>query len=316
MTFLASHWLWLLLGVAALAVIYVVQARRRTSYAVRFANLPLLASVAPRGPGWRRHLPALAFVFALLAAVVALARPARDEQVPRERATVVMALDVSLSMRAEDVEPDRITAAQAAARDFVELLPDTLNLGLVTFAGTANVAVAPTQEHEQVTDALESLTLSPSTAIGEAVFTSLEAIRAMPGSAAGDDPPPARIVLLSDGSTTSGRSNESAAAAAAEAGVPVSTIAFGTDEGEVVVQGQRISVPADRDALQALAEATDGTFFSAVSGDELDDVYRDLGSSIGFQTEQRELTTWFLGLAIAGLFASAAMSLRWFARLP
>ncbi|MEA2931939.1 MAG: Ca-activated chloride channel [Actinomycetota bacterium] len=315
MSFLSGYRLWLLLGLVGLVVAYVLLQGRRKRYAVRFTNLALLDTVAPRRPGWRRHVPATAFLLALGLMVTAFAQPARSVKVPRERATIVMAVDVSLSMEATDIEPTRIVAAQAAASDFVDLVPSRLNLGLVVFSGVAQVMVSPTTDHELVKRNLENLVLGPRTAIGEAVFASLAAIASVP-TAPGQTPPPARIVLMSDGETTVGRSNDVAAAAAVEANVPVSTIAFGTDNGFVSVEGRNIPVPVNREALRALADATHGSAFEAASAKELRQVYEDIGSSVGYRTEKREITSWFVGLGLFFALAAAASSLVWFSRLP
>ncbi|MDP8937448.1 MAG: VWA domain-containing protein [Actinomycetota bacterium] len=315
MSFLAPSRLWLFVALVGLVAAYVVMQARRTQYAVRFTNLALLDVVAPTRPGWRRHLPAIAFLLALAALLTAFARPARPVQVPRERATIVMAVDVSLSMEATDVDPDRITAAKEAATSFVDLVPDRLNLGLVAFSGTAQVLVSPTTDHDLVKRSLRTMQLGPRTAIGEAVFAALGSIASMP-IAPGQAPAPARIVLMSDGETTVGRSNDQAARAAADARVPVSTIAFGTDAGFVVVEGRDIPVPVNRDALARLAEGTGGSAFEAGSARELRRVYADIGSSIGYRTEQREVTSWFVGLALLFAMAAAAGSLVWFSRLP
>ena len=315
MSFLAASRLWLFVALAGLVVAYVVMQNRRKKYAVRFTNLALLDVVAPTRPGWRRHLPAIAFLLSLAGLLTAFARPARPVQVPRERATIVMAVDVSLSMEASDVEPDRITAARDAASSFVDLVPDRLNLGLVAFSGTAQVLVSPTTDHELVKRTLRTMQLGPRTAIGEAVFAALGSIATVPTSA-GQPPAPARIVLMSDGETTVGRSNDQAARAAVDAQVPISTIAFGTDAGFVVVEGRNIPVPVNRDALARLAESTGGGAFEAGTARELRRVYADIGSSIGYRTEKREVTSWFVGLALLFAMAAAAGSLVWFSRLP
>lgn len=317
MTFLAGDRLWLLGAVAALVVVYVVlQVRRRTTYAVRFTNLALLDVVAPKRPGWRRHVAAGALLVGLAAVVVALAKPAQDVEVPRERATVVLAVDVSLSMQASDVLPSRLDAAKVAAADFLDSVPATINVGLVQFAGSANVIVPPTTEHDDVRRAVADLALAEGTAIGEAIFASLDALATVPEA---DDPAesvPASIIVISDGETTVGRPNEEGVAAAAEADVPVSTIAFGTDDGLIFVEGEAIPVPPDLDAMAAIAEDTGGVFFQAEDGGELSAAYEDLGSSIGFETEQREVTEWFIAAALAALLVAGALSLLWFARLP
>ncbi|HWC10495.1 MAG TPA: VWA domain-containing protein, partial [Acidimicrobiales bacterium] len=213
MTFLSGGRLWLLLGVAALAAAYVLVQRTRQAYAVRFTNLELLRSVAPRRPGWRRHLPAAAFLLALATLVTAFAQPTRPTRVPRERATIVMAIDVSLSMQATDVEPTRLRAAKAAAQTFVDLVPPRLNVGLVSFSGTAQVLVSPTTDRDLLKTSIANLQLGPATAIGEAIYASLGSIASVQGEP-GQAPPPARIVLMSDGETTVGRPNELASRAA------------------------------------------------------------------------------------------------------
>ena len=315
MSFLAPERLWLLVAVAGLLAAYVLLQRRRPTYAVRFSELDLLASLVPRSAAWLRHVPAGLLLLSLVALTAAFARPEADVEVPRERATIVIALDTSVSMEATDVAPDRIGAARESAAAFIGELPETFNVGLVSFSGTASVVVPPTQDHALVVSAVRGLELGPSTAIGEAVFASLDAIRTVPGEP-GQEAPPAAVVLLSDGTNTVGREVPLAAEAAAEAGVPVSTIAYGTPEGTVLVQGQQIPVPVDRPALERLADATGGTAFTARSGEELAAVYEDIGSSVGTTTERREVTAAVTGLALALGVAAAVASLLWGARLP
>ncbi|MBA2436906.1 MAG: VWA domain-containing protein [Acidimicrobiia bacterium] len=316
MSFLAANRLLLLIVVALVAAAYVVlQVRGRQRYAVRFTNLALLTSVAPKRPGWRRHVPAALLVASLVGMVVSLARPARAELVPRERATIILAIDVSISMDATDVRPSRLTSAKAAATSFTEVLPDSINLGLVAFAGSARVVVPPTTERVPVTEAIDRLELAESTAIGDAILTSLEAIESVPEAVDGQ-PVPAHILLLSDGETQVGTPNELAVEAARQAEVPVTTIAFGTPEGIITYQGQTIPVAVDETALAAIAEATGGSFFEAATTEELTSVYQDIGSSIGFETEQREVGSWFTGAAFAFALLAAGTSLVWFSRIP
>lgn len=336
--FLAPGRLWLLLGVAALGVAYVVMQRRSGRYAVRFTNLALLDSVAPSRPGWRRHLPAALMLLALAGMVGAFAKPAADRRVPRERATIIVAIDTSLSMDATDVAPSRLAAAQMAAKEFVDLLPERLNVGLVTFNGIARVAVPPTQNREELHAAIDQLRLGERTAIGEAIYASLDAIgvetsdptRLPDGTSVqppddegatddgGEEEVPARIVLMSDGSTTVGRPDAQAAAAAKRAGVEVSTIAFGTPEGVIEIEGQPgpISVAVNPEALAAIANATDGTAFTAATGEELREVYADIGSSIGYTTELKDISGTFVGASLVLLFGAAVLSQLWFSRLP
>jgi Ca-activated chloride channel homolog len=313
--FLEPWWLLALLPVLAIAAAYVWRQYRRRAYAVRFTNVELLSTLAPKGLGWRRHAAAAAFLISLLALATAMARPAVDTEQPLERATIMLAIDVSLSMQADDVAPNRIQAAQEAAKKFVDELPATFNVGLVAFAKSANVLVSPTKDRPAVTQAIDGLTLAEATATGEAVFTCLEAIRSVPADGA-QGVPPARIVLLSDGYRTSGRSVEEAAAAASAANVPVSTIAFGTDAGQVEIAGQVQRVPVDRFALAQLAETTSGFFYEAASVAELKQVYEDMGSSIGFRVEPREVTQWYAGFALLFALCAGAMSLLWTSRLP
>ncbi|GAB2690063.1 VWA domain-containing protein [Thalassiella azotivora] len=315
--FVAPERLWLLLAVPLLAGLYAWSQRRRRGYAVRFTNLALLGQVAPRRPGWRRHVVAVGLLVTVAVMVVTFARPAGEVRVPRERATIVLAVDVSLSMAAEDVEPTRLDAAQAAATEFVRSLPPRLNVGLVSFAGTASVLVPPTTDRARVEQAVDQLRLAEYTAIGEGVFTALEAVQQVPvDPAAPDEEVPARIVLLSDGETTVGRSNESAAAAAREAGVPVSAIAFGTPDGVVELEGQLEPVPVGEEDLRAIADATGGRFYQAETAGELRDVYADIGSSVGYETVLEEVTGRWAGLGLLSLLLTAAGSLVWFGRLP
>jgi Ca-activated chloride channel family protein len=218
-------------------------------------------------------------------------------------------------MEATDVEPNRLIAAQEAAKSFVDLVPSRLNLGLVAFSGVAQVLVSPTTDHSLLKRSIDNLQLGPRTAVGEAIFASLGSIASV-ASDPGQAPPPGRIVLMSDGETTVGRPNELATKAAADAKVQVSTIAFGTDDGYVVVEGRNIPVPVNRDALATIADATGGRAFEAGTAKELRRVYADIGSSIGYRTEQREVTSWLVGLALVFALGAAAGSLLWTSRLP
>jgi Ca-activated chloride channel family protein len=311
---LAASRLWLLLVVGAVALAYVVQAvRGARRHAVRFTNLDLLASVAPRRPGWRRHLPAALLVLSLTAMVLSLARPTRDERVPRERATVLLAIDVSISMDATDVAPSRLAAAQAAATTFARRLPERINLGLVSFAGSATVRVAPTTDREAVVRAIDRLELAEATAIGDAVLACLDAIEAVPVDG---EPVPASVVLMSDGETTVGVPNSRASDAADRARVPITTIAFGTDEGTIRYEGRVLPVPVNEEDLRAIADNTGGATFSAATGEELQSVYEDIGSSVGYETEAREVGRWFTGAALVLATLAALGSLVWFSRIP
>jgi Ca-activated chloride channel family protein len=315
MSFDSPGRLWLLVAVAALIGAYLFMQRRRL-YPVRFTNVAVLASVAPRRPGWRRHLPAAAMILALSVMVLGFAQPTRRTKVPRAAATVVLAIDVSDSMRATDVKPNRITVAQNAAKEFVQKLPPQFKLGLITFAGSANVLVPPTTDRVAALRNLNALKLAPQTAIGEAIFAAMESIAATQTPAVNGKPPAARIVVMSDGNTTVGRSTEAAATAAAQAHIPVSTIAYGTDAGTVVAEGRLIRVPVDRQALRAAAETTGGKYFEAATGSQLKHVYDDIGTQVSLISQRRELTPWFAGLALALAAIAAALALVWAPRLP
>jgi Ca-activated chloride channel family protein len=302
--------------VAALVAFYVLLQLRRKAYAARFTNVALLGSLVPKRPGWRRHLAFGLVALALAVLVVSLAVPSTRVKVPRERATVVMALDVSLSMKATDISPTRFQAMQTAAKKFVDLLPKQINLGLVSFSGTATTLVTPTTDHAQVRTAIDNLQLAESTAIGEAVFTALTDItnfQATLGSTR--NAPPARVVLLSDGFNTVGRSDTQAIDAANAAHVPVSTIAFGTDYGTLDLDGETVPVPVDRPTLKKIADDTGGSFSAAASAGQLQQAYANLGSQIGYTTEPKDISPWFVRTGVFLALLGAVLSLLWTNRL-
>lgn len=318
MTFLAPTWFALVAVPVALAVAYLAAQRRRARYAVRFTELHLLSTVAPRRPGWWRHVPAVALLFALAGLAVATARPVAAVEVPNERATVVLALDTSASMNADDVDPSRLAAAATAASEFAEQLPARFNLALVTFDGTARVTVPATTDHGLVVRALANPRTGGGTAVGDAVLVGLDALLAVPGAtetredAADDDVPPAHLVLLSDGSSNSGQPVEVAAQAASAAAVPVSTIAYGAQDGA----GDRGSSPPDTAMLAALAAATGGSAYTATDGRELDAVYEDIGTEIGTSVQEREVWRWFAAAALVLAALGGGFSLLTTPRLP
>lgn len=319
MTWQSPGRLWLLAGVLAVAAGYLVMQRRRSRYAVRFTNLRLLDRVAPNRPAWRRHVPASLFLAMLALLVLGFARPSAEVRVPRERATVMLAVDVSTSMLATDVDPDRLAAAKTAAHKFTDALPDEFNVGLVAFAGSAAVLVPPGTDrsalHLGIGRLAEGSTGVQGTAIGEAISTSLEAVRTL-DSQASQKPPPARIVLLSDGANTSGRDPLTAATEAVKLGVPVHTISFGTPAGYIDRGGRPIRVPVDGQTLRAVAEQTGGEFHEAGTSAELRAVYEDIGTSVGYRTEKQDVSARFIGVGLLLAMAAAAGSMVWFSRLP
>ena len=310
MTFAAPGRLGLLAVVVVMTAAYLLAQRRRPRYAVRFTNLDLLDVVAPDRPGLRRHLPAVALLASACALVLALAEPARSVVVSRPAGAVVVAVDVSPSMMATDVRPNRLAAAREAVARFADMLPARIRLGLVSFAGTAVVVVPPTSDHDLVRRALDRLQYRSNTAIAEAIHAALDALATDPAPGASG------VVVLSDGASTTGRPVATAEQRARAAGVPVSTIAFGTTGGTVALGGETLSVPPDGATLRAVAGATGGRFFEAASAAELSDVYRTIGRSVSTTTELKDVTAWFTGAALFALLLASALALAWFARFP
>jgi Ca-activated chloride channel homolog len=321
-------WLLLLVVVAAMAAGYVLLLRRRRRDTIAFTNLELLDKIAPDRPGWYRHVPAVALIAALAILTVALAGPQAEAKVPRNRATVVLVIDVSLSMQAADVAPTRLAAAQVAAKAFADQLTPGVNLGLVSFAGTAAVLVSPTADREPVKRAIDGLKLAESTATGEAIFAAMQSVETFSQAlAAGssDGPPPARIVLMSDGGQTvpDGPDRENlprggftAARAAAQAKIPVSTISFGTDYGSVEISGKPQSVAVDDDSLRTIAQLAGGQFFKAASEQELRQVYSQLGEQIGYETRRVDVSRPWLAVGAILLMLGVGAGLLLGRRLP
>lgn len=311
MSFLTPQRLVLMVIPAALLGGYLLARTRRDRTVLRFSSLEMAESVAPRVSGWRRWLTTGMVLVAGAVLVAAFARPVVAIPVPQEQAALVLAVDVSLSMDAADVPPSRLGAAQQAAVRFLEIAPDDLRIGLVAFAGTALPVVAPTPDHDLVEEAIGRLGLGEGTAVGEAIFTSLDQLAADRP----DGSVPQAIVVLSDGETTAGRSELEGAAAAAAARVPVYTIAFGTADGTVTYEGETIPVPAAAGALREVADRTGGRFYATADESGLGEILSAIGSEIGFETEEREVADWFAGFGLLLLAAAAAASTRWFGRV-
>jgi Ca-activated chloride channel family protein len=317
-------WFFLfLIVVAAIVVLYILVQLARHRRMLRFANLDLLESVAPKRPSRWRHLPAILLVLSLLMFTVAMAGPTHDVRIPRNRAVVMLVIDVSQSMRATDVSPNRLAAAQEAAKQFADQLTPGINLGLIAYAGTATVLVSPTTNRESSKAAIDKLQLADRTATGEGIFTALQAIATVGAViGGGDGPPPARIVLMSDGKETvpSNPDNPKGAYTAArtskDQGIPISTVSFGTPYGFVEINDQRQPVPVDDEMLKKIAELSGGESYTASSLEQLKQVFTNLQEQIGYETRKGDASAgWLrLGAVVLALAALAAMLIN--RRLP
>ena len=314
-SFMQPGRLWLLLIPAVIVVLYLVLSARLRSGGRRVGRTRL-DLVLPKDSPIKRHVSVGAAVLALSSLVVAYAQPSDVVMVPRERATVVLAIDISRSMAAQDVAPSRIEAAQTAAKDFVDMLPPEFNISLVVFAGNVDTPVPPTQDRGMVKRAIDSLTLAPATAIGDGIYASLDALLlAPPDPDHPDEPAPGAIVLLSDGYTNVGRDSAKAAEAAKEQNVPVYAIAYGTPGGYLVEDGVRVPVPVNHAELARVAQLSGGKKYSAESLGDLRAVYETLARSIGYVEDEVEVTQRFalFALALSVLAGMGVISLaaRW-----
>ncbi len=311
LVFLSPDRLLALLTIPVLIAAYIIAQLRKNRRGMRFTNTSMLEAVIPKQSQWRRHLAVALSILSLVTLSLAWARPSNKVDVPRERATVVLAIDSSLSMQAVDVKPTRLDAAKQAAIEFVKQLPDKYNVSVVSFAGTASILIPPTLDHNTVENAINGIKLAESTAVGEAITTSLRAISQAPKGKDEKDPAPGAIVLLSDGTNTAGRAPTQAAAAAKAAKVPIYTIGYGTENGYVDLDGKREPVPVDHDLMQRLAKDTGGEYFRAATADQLKKVYENIGSKVGYEQSTVEITSYFagLGLVFALLAALGAISL-------
>ena len=315
MSFVSPLALLFLLAVPLALLAHVMAGRRRRRYPVRFPAFATLAAVAAPEPRWRRHVPAGLLALALAALAVSLARPERTVQVPVERASVVLVTDISRSMSATDVSPTRLEAARGAAESFLDKVPDELRVGLVAFSDSAQTLQTPTTDHDAVSSALELLQPIAGTATGAGLGTALDDLKVRPGEGS-QRRPPAALVLLSDGSATDGAAADQVAEEARRQRVPIYTVALGTPDGEIEIQGRTLRVPPDPAALQRIAETSGGQAFEAEDADQLDAVYDRLGSQIGTKPEKQEITSVFAGGALLLLAAALAGALRFGGRLP
>lgn len=315
MGFRQPLWLLTLLALVPLALLVVWTLKRRNRTAVRFAAADMLGELVPK-VGARKWIPPACLSVALSRAVVAVAGPYMTTTQPKEQATIVLAIDVSNSMMAKDVSPDRITAAKDAARDLINGVPDQMKVGVVAFAGTAQVLTMPTRDHQRAVSAIDTLRLQNETAIGEGIQAGLDALDGTGDDTSADPADHSRaIVLLSDGQTTTGVPSKTAAAAAKAEGIPVFTVAFGTNHGEVEIDGQVIPVQVDENELRAIAQTTGGESFRANDAGSLDRIFSSIGSRLGTEEFQQNLWGLFAVLAAVALVASLALSMWWFGRV-
>jgi Ca-activated chloride channel family protein len=351
MTFLWPEFLWLLALVPLLVAAYVLILRRKRKTALRYASLTMVREAMGAGPRFRRHVPPLLFLVALIVMITAVARPAAVVRLPSQHETIILALDVSGSMRAKDVEPDRMTAAQNAAKTFINEQPRSTRIGIVAFAGTASLVQPPTQSREDLHAAIERLQLQRATAIGSGILVSLKAIfpdvdfdlratnprlnpAGSPGKAGplagplatppGEKPKPvppgsyksAAIILLTDGQATTGPDPIEAARMAAERGVRVYTVGVGTPNGEILVgEGWSMRVRLDEETLKQIANLTSAEYFYAGTAVDLKKIYQSLNSRFVLEKKETEITALFAALAALTVLLSAALSLAWFNRI-
>jgi Ca-activated chloride channel family protein len=316
MSFATPIALLALLVLPVAVAVYVVFHRRRERAAAAFAAPAVRASATPVRPGWRRHTPLAMYGLALAALIASLARPHATFAVPAEQAAIVLATDISGSMQATDVAPNRLDAARGAAERFLEEVPDDIRVGALAFNHNPVGLSAPTTDRQAVVERLAELRPSGSTATGEAIAAALQQLRtsaAQDGSREEGERPPQAIVLLSDGESVRGRDPIEAAEEARRLGVPVYTVALGTPQG-TINNGE--PVPPDTETMRRVAEITGGEAFTALDDGALEQVYERLGSEVATTQEEREVTAGFAGGGVLLALIGGALSLRWFRRLP
>jgi Ca-activated chloride channel family protein len=351
MTFLSPHVLWLLVAVPALVGLYVLLQRRRKRYAVRFPDMGLVRAAVGSAGRWRRHVPPALLLLALTLGIVAAARPTALVTLPSEQRRIILAIDVSLSMRASDIEPSRLEAAQAAAKEFVKQQPADVLIGIVTFAGTALLVQPPTHDREDLIAAIDRFELQRNTAIGSGIIVALATLfpdegidvedyvlgvashergrgrsldnrkgsvpKAQPKVVPAGSYKNGAIILLTDGRRTMGPDPLDAAQLAADHGVKVYTVGFGSPNGAMAdIDGMSIYMRFDEETLKAIADLTKAQYFYAGSGDDLRKVYETLNAKFVLERKQTEITALAAAAAAALLIAAAGFSLLWSSRLP
>jgi Ca-activated chloride channel family protein len=352
MTFLWPNLLWLLLAVPVLVVIYVLLLRRKKKAAVRYASLTMVKEALGVGASFRRHVPPILFLLALILMIAAVTRPAAIVTLPSQRSTVILAMDVSGSMRADDVTPSRLAAAQAAAKTFIAEQPKDTRIGIVAFAASALLVQAPTQNREELDSAIDHFQTQLGTAIGSGLMVSLQTLfpgeqfdapsefyrdrgnRESRGTSLDDQsdqakseqaskPPPEPgsyqsgvIILLTDGQTTTGPDPVETAQMAASRGVRVYTVGVGSSEGTILgYAGRSMRVQLDEDNLRKIAEMTRGQYFRAGTATDLKKIYEAMNSQLIMERKKTEITAAFSALAAVLALISAALSMLWFNRI-
>ncbi len=340
MSFLWVEMLWLLWFIPALVAVYFLVQRRRKKYALRYASLSLVKEALGRGPGIRRHIPPILFLISVATMIFALARPTATVIMPSQQGTVILAIDVSGSMRAEDLKPTRLEAAKSAARGFVEKQPKNIRIGVVSFSDNAAIVQAPTTDREQILAAINRLLPQRGTAIGRGILTSLDAIfeepdaKPTPTPASRDllglsDPTPtpkpvppgtftaAVIVLLTDGVNTVGPRPQEIIKQIADRGIRVYTVGVGSPDGTVLTfDGRSIRVRLDEATLKDIADKSEAEYYKADSETDLREIYEKLSTQLVLKPEQTELTAGFTAVATILLLIAGTLSLLWFNRLP
>ncbi len=337
LSFIWAQFLWgLLLGPALIAA-YVYMQRRRKKYAVRYASLSLVKDAMGRGPGIRRHVPPLLFLIGISLMLVAFARPTAMIKLPSNESVVILTIDISGSMLAEDVSPNRMEAAKAAAMDFVESQPRDVLIGVVSFSDAASIVQAPTRDKEAVKAAITKLTPQRGTAIGRGLLTSVSAIfesfnlaealrpdeldnPLLPSPSGGGSIDPyesAFVVLLTDGQNTTGPDPLDVINEATDRGLRVYTVGLGSAEGTILrIRNRSVRVFLDEPTLRQIAGATGARYFKADSETDLREIYKDLSTRLVFKREETEITAGFTGLAVISMVLAGALSMLWFNRLP
>jgi Ca-activated chloride channel family protein len=347
MVFLWPSLLWLLLILPLLVLLYLWLLRRRKVQALAYPGLALVRQALGSRAQWRRHLPPLLFLLGLAALLLAAARPLAVLKLPSEQQTIILAMDVSGSMRATDVEPDRLTAAQNAAKAFIKELPRHVRVGVVAFAGTAQLAQLPTQSHDDLLKAIDSFQLQRGTATGNGIMVALatlfpdagidiaalggrQAMRVLPMDQVTRPEPEqktftpvapgsyrsAAIIMLTDGQRTTGVDPLEAAQWAADRGVRVYTVGVGTVQGEVIgFEGWSMRVRLDEDTLKAVALRTNAEYFHAATAQDLRKVYETLSSRISMETKETEVTALMALAGAALMLLAGALSVWWFGRV-